>query len=95
MPYGASYYKSKSKRNAALIGFFTLGLAGITLFGVGNTWRGNVFEGTSMSANSGIGFVLKCVSFLFLTALIAVPYFVYSVFALIYYSIVLSNMKSR
>ena len=89
----AEYFKCKQKRKAAIIGVCTLGLAGLSLMGVGNTWRSNIFAGTSFSANAGIGFVLKCLSFFLLTTLIAIPYFIYSVFALIYYSIRLSNLK--
>ena len=89
----AEYFKCRQKRKAAIIGVCTLGIAGLSLIGVGNTWRSNIFAGTSFSANAGIGFVLKCLSFFLLTALIAIPYFIYSVFALIYYSIRLSNLK--
>lgn len=91
----AEYFKCKQKRKAAIIGVCTLGLAGLSLMGVGNTWRSNIFAGTSFMSNSGMAFVLKCVSFCFLTALIAIPYFIYSVFALIYYSIRLSTLKNR
>lgn len=89
----AQYFKCKQKRKAAIIGVLTLGLAGLALIGVGNTWRSNIFEGTSFSSNAGIAFVLKCISFFILTALTAIPYFIYSVFALIYYSIRLSSLK--
>lgn len=89
----AEYFKCKQKLKAAIIGVCTLGLAGLSLMGVGNTWRSNIFAGTSFAANAGIGFVLQCLSFLFLTALIAIPYFIYSVFALMYYSIRLNNLK--
>ncbi|MDE6757435.1 MAG: hypothetical protein K2J66_09915, partial [Muribaculaceae bacterium] len=82
----AEYFKCKQKRKAAIIGVCTLGLAGLSLMGVGNTWRSNIFAGTSFSANAGLGFVLKCLSFFLLTAIIAIPYFIYSVFTLIYYS---------
>lgn len=91
----AEYFKCKQKRKATIIGVCTLGLAGLSLMGVGNTWRSNIFAGTSFMSNSGMAFVLKCVSFCFLTALIAIPYFIYSVFALIYYSIRLSTLKNR
>ena len=91
----AEYFKCKQKRKAAIIGVCTLGLGGLSLIGVSNTWRSNIFAGTSFSANAGLGFVLKCLSFFFLTAIIAIPYFIYSVFALIYYSIRLSNLKNR
>lgn len=89
----AEYFKCKQKRKAAIIGVCTLGLAALSLIGVGNTWRSNLFEGTSFMANEGLAFVLKCISFCFLTALIALPYFVYSVFALIYYSVRLNNLQ--
>lgn len=86
------YFKCRQKRKAAIIGVCTLGLAGLALVGIGNIWRGNIFEGTSLSANAGLGFVLKCISFAFLTVLFAVPYFIYSVFALIYYSVKLKRL---
>lgn len=89
----AECFKCKQKRKAAIIGICTLGLAGLSFIGVGNTWNSNIFAGTSFSANAGIGFVLKCLSFCVLTVLIAIPYFIYSVFALIYYSIRLNNLK--
>lgn len=89
----AECFKCKQKRKAAIIGVCTLGLVGLSLMGVGNTWRSNIFAGTSFSANAGVGFVLKCLSFFLLTALIAIPYFIYSAFALIYYSIRLNNLK--
>ncbi|MDE6339942.1 MAG: hypothetical protein K2K97_09180 [Muribaculaceae bacterium] len=89
----AEYFKCKQKRKAAIIGVCTLGLAGLSLMGVGNTWRSNIFAGTSFSANAGMGFVLKCLSFCLLTMLIAIPYFVYSIIALIYYSIRIRNLK--
>lgn len=87
------YFKCKQKREAAIIGVCTFGLAGLSLMGVRNTWRSNIFAGTSFSVNAGIGLILKCLSFCLLTALIAIPYFIYSVFALINYSIKLNNLK--
>lgn len=89
----AEYFKCKQKRKTALIGVFTLGLAGLALMGVGNTWRSNIFEGLSFTKTDGLGFIFKCLSFLLLTALIAIPYFIYSVFALIYYSIRVNSLK--
>lgn len=89
----AAYFKCKQKRKAAIIGVCTLGLAGLALMGVVNTWRSNIFQGTSFSSNAGIAFILKCLSFCILTMMVAVPYFIYSVFALIYYSIRLSSLK--
>jgi len=80
------------KRKAALIVVCTLGLAGVTQFGgMGDIWKSNVFNGTSID-NGGIGFVLKIVSFLFLTVLLAVPLFIICLFQLIYYSIEISKL---
>lgn len=90
----AEYFKCKQKRKAAIIGVLTLGLAGLSLVGVGNIWRGNIFEGTSFSAIAGLGFVFKCLSFIFCSMLLAIPYFIYSVFALIYYSVKLKKMRN-
>lgn len=87
----AKYLRFKKKKRNAIIGVLTLGLAGLGLIGIRKTWRSNIFAGMSFSAKAGIGFVMKCVSFLLLTTLIAVPYFIYSIFALIYYSIRLRN----
>lgn len=89
----AEYFKCKQKRKSAIIGVCTLGLAGLTLVGIGNTWRSNIFAGTSLSANAGMGLVLKGLSFILLTTIVAIPYFIYSVCALIYYSIRLNNLK--
>ncbi len=89
----AEYFKCKQKRKAAIIGVCTLGFAGLTMMGIGNTWRSNIFAGTSFSANAGIAFVLKCLSFCLLSVMVAVPYFIYSVFALIYYSIRLNSLS--
>ena len=90
----AEYFKCKQKYKAAIIGICTLGLAGLSLVGIGNTWRSNIFEGTSFSSNAGLGFILKCLSFLFLVVLFAIPYFIYSIFAFIYYSIKMNQLKS-
>lgn len=87
------YYRCKKKRRKALIGVLSAGLAGLLIMGVGNTWRSNIFEGLSFTRSEGMGFVFKCFSFVLITMLIAIPYFVYSFFSLIYYSIRLHNMK--
>lgn len=81
----------KQKQKAALLGVLTLGLAGLSLIGVGETWRSNIFAGTSMD-RGGVGFVLKILSFVLLSALVAIPFFVISLIQLIYYTIVLSTM---
>lgn len=80
------------KWKAALMGVLTLGLASLSILGVGETWRSNIFAGTSFD-QGGLGFVMKAVSFVFLTALLALPFFVLSVFRLIYYSIVIISIK--
>ena len=82
----------QQKRKAALIGVLTLGLAGLAIVGVGNTWRGNIFSGTSMD-HGGIGFVLKILSFCFLSLLVAVPFFIISFIQLIYYSAKINSVS--
>ena len=77
------------KRKAALIGVLTLGLAGLSLFGVGNTWRSNIFEGTSFSRGA-FELPFKLLSFCILSVITAVPFFIISLFKLIYYSILLA-----
>ncbi len=84
----------EQKRKAALIGVLTLGLAGLSVVGVGETWRGNIFRGTSMD-NGGVGFVLKILSFCLLSVVIAIPVFIISLIQLIYYSIKISSLKSN
>ena len=80
----------QQKRKAALIGVLTLGLAGLSLVGVGETWRSNIFAGTSFGQGP-MGFVFKIISFCFLSVLLAVPFFVISFIKLIYYSIILAK----
>ena len=79
----------KQKRKAALIGVLTLGLAGLTLFGMGWIWRNNLFEGVSFAQGPLKGF-FKILSFCIFSVIVAVPFFIISFFKLIYYSIVLS-----
>ena len=79
----------QQKRKAALIGILTLGLAGLSLIGAGEMWKSNIFAGTSMDQD-GMGFVLKIISFLLLSVLLAVPFFVISLIQFVYYSIMLS-----
>lgn len=85
-----SFYKQK--RKAALIGVFTLGLAGLIVVGVGNTWRGNIFSGTSFD-RGGMGFVFKILSFMILSVIVAIPFFIISLIQLIYYSVKISQMN--
>lgn len=80
----------KQKRKAALIGVLTLGLAGLAIIGVGETWRSNIFAGTSFD-QGGMGFVMKIISFMIVSVIVAVPFFIISLIQLIYYSIKLSS----
>lgn len=80
----------KQKRKAALIGVLSLGLAGLAVVGVGETWRSNIFAGTSLDRGDS-GFVLKIFSFMLLSVIIAIPFFIVSLIRLIYYSIKLSS----
>lgn len=84
----------KQKREAALIGVLTLGLAGLFVIGPGEVWRSNIFAGTSLGSG-GVGFVMKVVSFLIVSIMMAVPFFVVSVFQLIYYTVKLSMLNNR
>ncbi len=89
------YLEYKRKRKKAIIGIFTLGLAAMFMFGVGRTWRSNIFAGTSFMRHEGIAFVLKGLSFFLLTALMAIPYFIYSIFAFFYYSIKMNVIRQQ
>lgn len=80
----------KQKRKAALIGVLTLGLAGLAIVGIGETWRSNIFAGTSFD-QGGLAFVMKIISFMLLSVIVAIPFFIISVIQLIYYSIKLSS----
>ncbi len=80
----------RQKRKAALIGVLTLGLAGLAIVGVGETWRSNIFAGTSFD-QGGLGFVMKMISFMLLSVIVAIPFFIISLVQLIYYSINLNS----
>lgn len=82
----------RQKRKAALIGVLTLGLAGLSVIGVGEAWRSNIFRGTSMD-HGGVGFVLQIVSFCLVSVLVAIPVFVISLVQLVYYSIKISSLS--
>lgn len=85
----------KHKRKAALIVVLTLGLAGVyQLQTFGQIWSSNIFAGTSLSSNEGVGFILKIISFMFLTVLLAIPMFVIHFFKLIYYQMRLSKSNN-
>ena len=83
----------KHKRKAALIVFCTLGLAGVSQFGgAGGIWSSNLFRGTSFDSG-GLGFIMKIISFLFLTVLLAIPLFIISLFQLIYFQIKINEIE--
>jgi hypothetical protein len=76
----------KYKRKGSFIVVCTLGLAGaFQIQSIGDIWKSNVFKDTSLSQNERLGFILKIMSFLFLTVLLAVPMFVFHLFKLINY----------
>ena len=72
------YEELKSKQRAALIVVLTLGLAAVPL---SLNWNSNIFEGTSFDQGP-MSLFFKILSFLMLTALVAIP-------ALVIYLIVL------
>ncbi|MCL2289100.1 MAG: hypothetical protein FWC34_00115 [Bacteroidetes bacterium] len=83
----------KYKRKGSLIVVCTLGLAGaFQIQSIGDIWRSNVFEDTSVSKNEGLSFIFKCVSFVLLTLLLAIPMFVIHFLKLIYYQIEISKL---
>jgi hypothetical protein len=85
----------KLNRKASLIIVCTLGLAGaFQIQSIGEIWKSNIFKDTSLSQNEGLGFVLKIVSFLFLTMLLAIPMFIIHLFKLIYCQIKISQLTS-
>lgn len=79
----------KQKRKAALIGVLSFGLAGLAIFGMGNIWRNNIFEGMSFAQGEMKGF-FKILSFFIISVIVAVPFFIISFYKLIYYCILLS-----
>lgn len=82
----------KQKKKAALIGVCTLGVAGLAMVGIGETWRSNIFAGTSFDKGGG-GFVMKVISFVILSVIVAIPFFFVSLFQLVYYSVKLSSIN--
>jgi hypothetical protein len=79
------------KRKSSLIVVCTLGLGAIFSKDIRPAWMSNLFEGTSMD-NGGIGFVLKCFSYVFLGLLTAAIMFIVHLFKLVYYTIEISRL---
>ena len=83
------YEELKSKQKAALIIVLTLGLTAVS---IALNWNSNIFEGTSFD-HGAFHILCKIVSFLFLTALFAIPAFFIYLITLIVTSIQLSNLR--
>ena len=83
------YEELKSKQKAALIVVLTLGLAAVPIT---LNWNSNVFEGTSFDKGP-LHILFKIISFIFLTALFAIPAFIIYFFALIITTAELSSIK--
>lgn len=82
------YEELKSKQKAAMIVVLTLGLAAVP---VALNWNSNIFEGTSFDQGT-MHIICKIISFLFLTALCAIPAFCIYLISLVITSIQLSNL---
>ena len=83
------YEELKSKQKAAIIVVCTFGLAAVPVM---LNWNSNIFEGTSFDQGPLHGF-FKVLSFLFLTALVAIPSFIIYMIVLIVTTIQLSNCE--
>lgn len=83
------YEELKSKQKAAIIVVCTLGLAAVPVM---LNWNSNIFEGTSFDQGPLHSF-FKELSFLFLTALVAIPSFIIYLIMLIVTTIQLSNCE--
>lgn len=81
----------QEKRKSSLIVVLTLGLATLCMKSVRPIWMTNLFEGTSFD-KGGIGFVMKCMSFLVIGLLTAGVFFIIHLFKLIYYSIEIARL---
>lgn len=80
------YEELKEKQKAALIVVCTAGLAAVPLL---LNWRSNIFEGTSFDQGS-MSLFFKVLSFLLLTAIMAIPMFVFHLVVLIVTTVELS-----
>ncbi len=83
------YEELKSKQKAAIIVVCTLGLAAVP---IALNWRSNIFEGTSFDQGP-MSFLFNVLSFLLLTAIIAIPAFIIYLVSLIVTTIQLSNCE--
>lgn len=83
------YEELKSKQKAAIIVVCTLGLAAVPVM---LNWNSNIFEGTSFDQGPLHDF-FKVLSFLLLTALVAIPSFIIYLIVLIVTTIQLSNCE--
>ncbi len=83
------YEELKSKQKAALIVVLTLGLAAVP---IALNWNSNIFEGTSFDTGA-MHIICKVVSFLFLTALCAIPAFFIYLVSLLITTVQLSNLN--
>jgi ABC-type multidrug transport system fused ATPase/permease subunit len=81
----------KLKRKASLIVVCTLGLAAIFASSIRPVWMTNIFENTSLNKD-GLGFVLKCFSYILLALFTAAIMFVIHFFKLIYYQIEITKL---
>ncbi|MBQ9587682.1 MAG: hypothetical protein IJR26_07485 [Bacteroidales bacterium] len=81
------YEELKAKQKAALIVVCTGGLASVP---IALNWRSNIFEGTSFDRGP-MSLFFKVLSFLLLTAIIAIPSFIIHLVSLIVTTVQLSN----
>lgn len=83
------YEELKSKQRAAIIVVCTLGLAAVP---ISLNWNSNIFEGTSFDQGP-LHLFFKILSFLLLTAIIAIPAFFIYLIVLIVTTVQLSNCE--
>ena len=83
------YEELKSKQRAAIIVICTLGLAAVP---IALSWDSNIFEGTSFDQGP-LHIFFKILSFLLLTAIIAIPAFFIYLIVFIVTTIQLSNLE--
>lgn len=84
------YEELKSKQKAALIVVCTLGLAAVP---IALNWKSNIFAGTSFDQGP-LHLAFKVLSFLFLTALFAIPAFFLYLITLIVTTVELTHYNN-